>query len=213
MHPDSTCGLIRAERRPINAFELADLETMRLNAMAEQRSARRRTFRTLAAGGAVYSAMWAAVLLTGHEGFVASTVAVAAGVSTWGLRRKRRRNDWVKRVAEAKAHPVEQIDIAPLRAWRCGTGWIFDLGGGVGMFAQFEIPGGTPRSLLTWRKAMGFAAWIDQSGAAIACGTVSVLSLPANHPLCERVSPVVFALDSKKPVESILRFEGGHFAL
>jgi hypothetical protein len=213
MHPDSTCGLIRAERRPINAFELADLERMHRNAMAEQQSARRRTLRTLTAGGAVYSAMWAAVLLTGHEGFVASTIAVAAGVSTWGLRRTRRRNDWAKRIADAKARPVEQIDIAPLRAWRCGTGWIFDLGGGVGMFAEFEIPGGAPKSLLTWRKAMGCTAWIDQSGSEIACGAVSVPSLPAHHPLRERVSPVVFTLDSKNPVESLLRFEGGHFAL
>lgn len=220
--------MIRAERRPINAFELADLERQReaaeSTALAAQRSLRAQIAKSLVIGGVIYIVMWGAVLVSGQDGLTkpfVSTVAgasVAIGVSTWEMRRSRRevvraRTGWAQAIVEAKLNPVEQVDIAPLRAWSCGEGWIFDLGGGAGMFAEFDIPEDVPRALLTWRKAYGCAAWIDQSGDEVPRDAVNVPALPADHPLCNSWGPAVFLLDSKDPGGSLVRFEGGHFPL
>lgn len=228
MNPDATCGLIRAERRPINAFELADLERRReaaeTAALLQQRSLRGRVAKTLVLGGVIYCAMWTAVLVTGGDGLTkpfVSTIAgasVAIGVSTWEMRRSRRdvarvRTDWAGAIAGAKLHPVEQIDIAPLQAWYCDEGWIFDLGGGVAMFGEFDIAAGGARALLTWRRAWGCEAWIDQSGTEVTRQAMKFPELPNDHPLCESWGPAVFLLDSKDPGGSLLRFEGGNFPL
>ncbi|MBM3753026.1 MAG: hypothetical protein FJW38_03500 [Acidobacteria bacterium] len=211
MHPDATSGLIRAERRPINSFELADLERQGEAAVASARREQRgRMPASLLIGGAIsVVVLWA----SGAPSIVGASVAI--GVSTLAVRRSRRRTgraraDWTQRVAEAKLHPVEHIDIAPLRAWSCGKGWIFDLGGGVGFFAEFDIPGGSPKALLTWRKARGCVVWIDQSGVEVPCDDAPVPVVPLHHPLCRMTGPVVFSLDSKDPIGSLLRFEGGH---
>lgn len=228
VHPDVISGLVRAEHRPINRFELADLERQceaaASSAQERQRSLRDQIAKPLILGSGLYIALWLALMLAGHDDlnkpFVSTMAGASAaiGISAWETRRSKNsisrvRAKWEQAIVDAKVNPVEQIDIAPLQAWSCDRGWIFDLGGSVGMFADFDIPGGVPRVLLTWRKAHGCTAWIDQSGAEIPRAAAIVPPLPSTHPLCRSRGPSVFSLDSADPGGSLLRFENGQFPL
>ncbi len=209
--------------RPLSEAEGADLERQAAEAMEREKGRLRRwgLAMPVVTGlvAAIYAALWMATFqlqldLTRTIVSTVASFALLAGLVFWERRRLAKlRADWAKRIAEAAAYPLLQTDVEAERAWFGEPGWIFELGDGHALFADWDFPQDQPRARISWRQSQEGFHWLEQSGSSLPVGrfVIDWETLPDSHPLAKQPGPALFRLDSGDPAEALLAFREGSF--
>lgn len=190
---------------------------------AQQKSRRWKVL--LGAAVVIYALLWVVTVQQQLDRTKAtvSTIAsfsVVTGAAIWEWHARRQkiasiRRNWAESIAAAHAVEVTQIDVAPLRAWGGADGWIFELGDGFGLFAEWDIPQDEPKSAICWCRAGGGFHWVRQAGVPIPTSPMKVdwEAFPSEHPLALHFGPALFRLAGGDPIQDLLTFESGSFPL
>ena len=204
---------LRVRRRPLAERERADLERQALESerfvVADWTRALRRWTSIGIAVLVIFAALaWAAVsyaLDRTQSAAVAAGGAVAfAAFAGWDLRHartkvRRLRDAWSRTIQTAGEQPVVEIELRPARAWGAGdTGWIFDVGGGRALYADWDLPLGSPTGTIVAAVSPAGGVWFDQSGAEIESEPFpySWEDVRDDHPMLETQGPATFRLEA-----------------
>jgi hypothetical protein len=124
-------------------------------------------------------------------------------LSGWELHEARARvkavqESHARTIAGASSKPVFEMTIRPARVWgSLEDGWMFDIGGGRGLFADWDLPEGAATETIVASVSPGNGMWFDQSGEEMPAEPLPYLweNLRDDHPLLEYVGAVTFQLD------------------
>ncbi len=98
----------------------------------------------------------------------------------------------------ALAKPVYEMTVQPARVWGSPEdGWMFDVGGGRALFADWDLPEGAATERIVASVSPAGGMWFDQSGAELSAEPLPYLweNLRDDHPLLELVGAGAFKLD------------------
>lgn len=213
-------GLSDTERQDLARQAAANEQFM----LVHLRRALRWAVLTGVAVTAIYAVLWLATVtmkLDRTKSIVSSVAAAAVYVAacTWDLRQswgrvKAVRKQWGDLRNRAEATPVIEAEVRPHRVWKWEYSWLFDLGDGRALLAEWDLPRKSASERIVARITAEGIQWIDQYGEDLPAASLDFDwdRLPDDHPLAENWGPAVFRLQGD-PGDSIRAFADGSFPL
>jgi len=202
---------LRVTQRPLAERERMDLEVQARNAEHFMLGHWTRTLRRWSVIGlavlAILTAFWWATAQWGLDIRKSATAAIGGGLaflalSGWELHEARARVTAVRTahartMREASSQPVFEIEVRPARVWGSPEdGWMFDIGGGRALFADWDLPEGAATVTIVASVSPAGGMWFDQSGEELPAEPLPYLweNLRDDHPLLDLVGACTFEL-------------------